>query len=159
GQGQEAQGGTGRRRVQSLRVVPLRAAREARVRDRAPGHRGQGAARRRRAAEGRLRAHPRRRAVPAQRPHPALRSRRARQSRARARSAPARTPPPDRQARRAGQGEGADARPDADLLQRRTGEGRDRGRQGQGPVRQAPVDQGARVQARHGPGAAGGPAL
>ena len=54
---------------------------------------------------------------------------------------------------------GPDARPDADLLQGPEREDRDRARQGQGPLRQAPVDQGARDEARHGSRAARGQPL
>ena len=86
GQGQ-AQDRRRRRRVQPLRLAPLRADRAARVRDRARGHRGQGAAHLRRAAQGRLRGDPRRRAVAALRPHPALRPGVARKPRPRARRA------------------------------------------------------------------------
>ena len=48
----------------------------------------------------------------------------------------------------------ADDRPDAPVLQRPPGQGRDRARPRQGPLRQARVDQVARAGTRHGAGAA-----
>ena len=79
--------------------------------------------------------------------------------RARAAAQAARAPARDRAAHRQAAAPGPDARPDADLLQGAQREDRDRARQGQGPLRQAPVDQGARDQARHGPRAARGQPL
>ena len=111
---------------------------------RAAGHRGQGAARGRRPAQGRLRAHPRRRAVSTQRPHPALHPRQRRPTTSPSATVACSPSAPSRQVRRPDQAEGADARPDADLLQGRPREGRDRAGQGQGSLRQARVDQGAR---------------
>ncbi len=81
----QAQGGRGGRGEQPLRLLPLRAAGAPGVRDRAAGHRGQGAARLGGAAERGVRRDPRRGAVAAQRAHPPLRPRGAREPRARAR--------------------------------------------------------------------------
>ena len=130
GQGQgQAQDRRGRRRVQPLRLLPLRADRADRVRDRAGGHRGQGAAQLRRAAEGRLRRDPRRRAVAALRAHPALRPRLAREPRSRAPAQAAAAPPRARPPRRARRRARADARADPHLLlRRRTPRSRSRSR-------------------------------
>ena len=131
--------------------LSLRADRAAGVRDRARGHRGQGAARLRRPAEGRLRRDPRRRAVAAL----ASTSRRTGLPHAKTTTPSvhasccctgASSTDIAAQRRRAR----ADARADAHLLRRLARQGRDRARARQGPLRQAPDAARAGDQARHG---------
>src|SRR6478672_11739159 len=71
-----------------------------------------------------------------------------REPRARAPAQAARPSPRDRAPHRPDQRARAHARPDADLLLRRAGQGRDRARPRQGPLRQAGGDQGARPAPR-----------
>ena len=101
-----------------------------RVRDRARGHRGQGAAHERRAAEGRLRGAARRRAVAALGAHPAVRARpRARTTTPSARASCCCTGASSTGSRRASNERGLTLVPDADLLLRaRTRRSRSRSR-------------------------------
>ncbi|CAA9510762.1 MAG: tmRNA-binding protein SmpB, partial [uncultured Solirubrobacteraceae bacterium] len=152
GKGRQAQVRLGRRGDEPPGGLPLRVPRQARVRHRAHGHRGQGPALGAGDDQGRLRGHQGRRALAPQRPHPAVRRRRAREPRARAHPQAPGQALRDRALHGPGEGEGAHARPDPDLLQGPAGEGGDRPGPGQGPLRQARDDQ---APGHRTPGAAG----